>query len=65
MECGNRMEDMPRAGARSSRLLPAKWIGHRCINTTYGTYWDVDARDVTPNMNIPWLSGMDSYETKR
>ena len=25
------------------------------MDVTYGTYWDVDVRDVAAGMTIPWL----------
>ena len=34
----------------------AKWIGHRTLDITFGTYWDVEGHDVAKQMNIPWLS---------
>ena len=43
MQAHNRIEDI------------AKWIGHRTVDLTFGTYWDVDARDVAAGMTIPWL----------
>ena len=43
MQAQNRIEDI------------AKWIGHRTVDLTFGTYWDVDARDVAAGMTIPWL----------
>jgi integrase len=33
----------------------AKWLGHKTVNLTYATYWDVDGLDVANGMNIPWL----------
>lgn len=33
----------------------AKWLGHKTVNLTYATYWDVDGLDVAGGMNIPWL----------
>lgn len=44
MEHNNRIEDV------------AKWIGHRTLDTTYGTYWDVGIQELTRQMHIPWQS---------
>ena len=33
----------------------AKWLGHRTLDVTFGTYWDVGGQDITQNMTIPWL----------
>jgi integrase len=33
----------------------AKWIGHRSVNVTYRTYWDLDLRELVSGMRIPWL----------
>lgn len=39
----NRLEDV------------AKWIGHRSIGTTFGTYWDATPTELAATMDIPWL----------
>lgn len=33
----------------------AKFLGHRSINTTFGTYWDATTTELSADMNIPWL----------
>jgi hypothetical protein len=43
MQAKNRIEDV------------AKWLGHRSVDITFGTYWDVQGEDVASAMNIPWL----------
>ena len=43
----------------------AKWLGHRSVDITFGTYWDVEGQDVAGGMNIPWLTetGHHQYPT--
>ena len=36
----------------------AKFLGHRNINTTFGTYWDATTTELSADMNIPWLQGV-------
>jgi integrase len=36
----------------------SEWLGHRSVNTTYATYWDTEARDISAHMHIPWLLTM-------
>ena len=39
----------------------AKWLGHRSVDITFGTYWDVDGQDVAGGMNIPWLTETEGH----
>ena len=43
MAAHNRVEDV------------AKWIGHRSVNVTYQTYWDLNLQEVVKGMQIPWM----------
>jgi integrase len=59
MQHKNRIEDRAPSsvtcGGKGPRFDVAKWLGHRTIDVTFGTYWDVDGRDIAQHMNIPWL----------
>lgn len=48
MQEQNRLEDV------------SKWLGHRALNTTYTTYWDVQPTELVEGMSIPWLEDASS-----
>ena len=41
-----------------------KFLGHRNINTTYATYWDVQPQDLVHTMVIPWLTPSNTDDSK-
>lgn len=41
--------------ANNSIESVSKFLGHRAMNTTFQTYWDVTAQELVKEMNIPWL----------
>ena len=42
----------------------AKFVGHRAVNMTYGTYWDIETSELTRMMHIPWLKNEHSNTEK-
>ena len=55
MQHNNRIEFKDLLEKRFMCADVAKWLGHRTLDVTFGTYWDVGGQEITQNMTIPWL----------